>query len=241
MNRRIRELLQDLNDRPMRTYGGQSRRQLFERFDRPALKPLPRDRYRYGEWFKATANIDYHVVVNLHYYSVPYQLRHHEFDVRVSATTVEIFEHGTRIAVHARDDSPGRHSTIAEHMPKSHREHLEWSPSRMIRWAATIGPQTAALAELILASRPHPEQGYRSCLGLMRLGKHYGAERLEAASARAVRAGAKSYRHVKSILKHRLDAQQPLLDEANAVETRVPLMHEYVRGASYYCTPEGEE
>jgi len=215
-------LLDDLNDRPMRTYGRQSRRQLFERFDRPALRQLPTDRYSYGEWLKATANIDYHVEVHLHYYSVPYQLRQHEFYVRVSATTVEIFERGSRVAVHARDNRPGRHSTIPEHMPVSHREHLEWSPSRLIRWAATIGPQTAALSENILASRPHPEQGYRSCLGLIRLGKQYGAERLEAASARAMRVGAKSYRHVHSILKHRLDAHPCLLDEAADAEPRAP-------------------
>lgn len=241
INARIRELLDDLNDRPMRTYGGQSRRQLFERFDRPALQRLPSDRYTYGAWLKATSNIDYHVEVHLHYYSVPYQLRQHELDVRVSATTVEIFERGARVAVHVRDDTPGRHSTIAAHMPKSHREHLEWSPSRLIRWAATIGPHTAALAEIILASRPHPEQGYRSCLGLMRLGKQYGSDRLEAASARAVRAGAKSYRHVKSILKHRLEAQQPLLDEGGDVEARPPLVHDNVRGASYYAALEGDE
>jgi transposase len=238
LNSRIRELLTDLNDRPMRTYGGQSRRQLFERFDRPALRPLPTDRYAYGEWLRATVNIDYHVEVHLHYYSVPHHLVHHVLDVRVSATTVEIFERGLRVTVHARDDTPHTHSTLAEHMPKSHRAHLEWSPSRLVHWGGTIGAQTAALVELILAARPHPEQGYRSCLGLMRLGKHYGPDRLEAASARAVRAGATSYRHVKSILKHRLDAQPPLLEDA---EPRAPLMHANLRGASYYCTPGGDD
>jgi hypothetical protein len=123
-------------------------------------------------------------------------------------------------------------------MPKSHRAHLEWSPSRLVQWGGTIGPQTATLVELILAARPHPEQGYRSCLGLMRLGKEYGVDRLEAASARAVRAGATSYRHVKSILKHRLDAQPPLLEDA---EPRAPLLHANLRGASYYCTPRGDD
>jgi len=241
INGRIRELLTDLNARPMRTYGGQSRRQLFERLDGPALRRLPLDRYVCGERLTVTANIDYHVEVHHHYYSVPYQLRSHVLDVRVSATAVEIFEHHARIAVHVRDDTPGRHSTIAAHMPASHREHLEWSPSRMIRWAATIGPQTAALAEVILASRPHPEQGYRSCLGLIRLSKQYGADRLEAASARALHAGARSYRHVHSILKHRLDAQPPLVPGAEASGERPPLVHENIRGASYYCTLKGDD
>lgn len=238
INARIRELLEELNARPMKAYGGQSRRELFERFDRPALQPLPADRYAYGEWHQARVNIDYHVESHRHYYSVPHQLLHRLLDVRASATTVEVFDRGVRVAVHARDDTPGRHTTIAEHMPKSHRAHLEWSPSRMIQWGATIGAQTATLVEAILAARPHPEQGYRSCLGLLRLGKQYGPDRLEAACGRAARGGATSYRHVKSILKHGLDHQPLLLDEAAPV---APLVHENVRGASYYCHPKGDD
>jgi transposase len=238
LNARIWELLEEMNARPMKTYGGQSRRQLFERFDRPALQPLPTDRYTYGEWSHARVNIDYHVEAHHHYYSVPHPLIHRVLDVRVSASTVEIFDRGARVAVHARDDTPGRHTTLAEHMPKSHRAHLEWSPSRLIQWGATNGVQTATLVEAIMADRPHPEQGYRSCLGLLRLGKQYGTDRLEAACSRAMRAGAKSYRHVKSILKHGLD-RQPLLTEE--VATVTPLVHANVRGPRYYLDLEGDD
>jgi transposase len=237
LNARIRELLGELNARPMKTYGGQSRRDLFDRFDRPALQPLPPERYVYGEWSQARANVDYHVEVKRHDYSVPHPLIHRLLDVRVSASSVEIFDRGMRVCVHPRHDTPGRHTTIAEHMPKAHRAHLEWSPSRLIQWGATIGAQTAALIEAILADRPHPEQGYRSCLGLLRLGKQYGADRLEAACGRAASGGAKSYRHVQSILKHGLD-RQPLLVES--VATGAPLMHANVRGPRYYDDPEGE-
>jgi transposase len=237
LNARIRELLGELNARPMKTYGGQSRRDLFERFDRPALQPLPPEHYVYGEWSQARANVDYHVEVKRHYYSVPHPLIHRLLDVRVSASSVEIFDRGMRVCVHRRHDTPGRHTTIAEHMPKAHRAHLEWSPSRLVQWGATIGAQTAALIEAILADRPHPEQGYRSCLGLLRLGKQYGADRLEAACGRAASGGATSYRHVQSILKHGLD-RQPLLGEG--VATVAPLMHANVRGPRYYDDPEGE-
>src|SRR4029453_10863666 len=166
LNARIAELLTELNARPMRVYRA-SRRELFERLDQPALRPLPAEPFIYGEWKVARVNVDYHVEIQRHYYSVPYALLHEVMDTRVSATTVEIFHRGQRIAAHLRDDTPGRHTTIAAHMPKAHQHHLEWTPSRLIQWAATIGPRTAALVAAILADRPHPEQGYRSCPGLL--------------------------------------------------------------------------
>ena len=187
LNARIRELLLDLNARPMKGYGGLSRRDLFERFDRLALRPLPAERFVYAEWCQARVNIDYHVDVARHYYSVPHRLVHQLLDIRVSSTTVEVFQGGTRLWVHRRSHHVGGFTTIPEHMPHAHRAHLEWSPSRLIRWGATVGPQTAALVEQILANRPHPEQGYRSCLGLLRLVKQYGPDRVEAASARGRR------------------------------------------------------
>ena len=231
LNARIRELLTDLNARPMKGYGGVSRRDLFERFDQPALQPLPAERFVYTEWSKATVNIDYHVDVAHHYYSVPYRLAHQELDIRVSATTVEVFERGTRLWVHARSFVLGGYTTVPEHMPHAHRAHLEWSPSRLIRWGATVGPQTAALVEQILASRPHPEQGYRSCLGLLRLTKKYGTARVEAACARAVAAGAQSYRHVDAILKHGLERVPFTTAETSS---RPPLVHANLRGPAYY-------
>jgi transposase len=231
LNTRIAELLADVNARPMRLYRA-SRRELFARLDQPALRPLPAEPFIYGEWkIHARVNIDYHIELHGHYYSVPYPLVHEHVDARLTASTVEIFHHGQRVAAHVRSYVRGRHTTDPAHMPKAHQRHLEWTPSRLTTWARTIGPQTAALVQAILADRPHPEQGYRSCLGLLRLVKRYGEVRLEAACARAVTVGARSYRHVDSMLKHGLDrvaqaaAPPPL--------TLLPT-HEHLRGRAYY-------
>ncbi len=229
LNARIAELLIDLNNRRMRLYGA-SRRELFERLDRPALKPLPATPFLYGEWKKVRVNIDYHVECDHHYYSVHHSHRREQVEARLTSTTVEIFLRGQRIASHRRSTERGRHTTLAEHMPKAHRSHLEWSPSRIIRWASTIGPETERLVGAILADRPHPEQGYRSCLGILRLERRYGRERLEAACARAVAVRARSYRHVDAILKHGLDR----VALAATPETSVPLLHGNLRGPEYY-------
>jgi transposase len=229
LNERIAELLVELNDRPMRVYG-ESRRQLFERLERPALKPLPTTPFLFGEWKKARVNIDYHVECDHHYYSVHHSHRGEKVEARLTSTTVEIFLGGTRIASHRRSYERGRHTTLPEHMPKAHRKHLEWSPSRIIRWASTIGPQTEKLVGEILADRPHPEQGYRSCLGILRLARRYGRDRLEAACARAVAVHARSYRHVDSILKNGLDR----VALTAPPQTSAPLLHGNLRGPEYY-------
>jgi transposase len=231
LNARIRELLDDLNRRRMRHYQA-SRWELFTRLDRPALRPLPATPFVYGVWKLAKVNVDYHVEIDHHYYSVPHALVHAQVDVRVSALTVEIFSRGQRVAAHVRSHVRGRHTTVTAHMPKAHQRHREWSPSRLIAWGATVGPQTAALVEAILASRPHPEQGYRSCLGLLRLARRDGPVRLEAACARALAVGARSYRHVDAILKHGLD-RVPLPEPGSAAPAR-PVVHDQVRGATYY-------
>jgi len=232
LNERIAELLVELNDRKMRRYGA-SRRELFERLDRAALRPLPSGPFIYAEWNKARLNIDYHVELDHHYYSAPHTLVHELLEARLTATTVELFHHGERIASHLRSYRRGRHTTIAAHMPKAHQKHLEWSPSRILHWAASIGPKTRELAEAILAERRHPEQGYRSCLGILRLGKRFGPERLEAASARAVAVRARSYRHVESILKNGLD-RLPSPAEPMDEEGATPVTHENIRGGGYY-------
>jgi transposase len=229
MNARIAELLLDMNDRTMKVYG-ESRRQLFERLDRPVLKPMPTKRFVYGEWKLVRVNIDYHVEVEHHYYSVHHSLIHEQLDARVSAGTVEIFRRDQRVASHVRNNDRGRHTTVTEHMPKRHQKHLEWSPSRITHWASTIGPQTAQLVEAILTERRHPEQGYRSCLGILRLGKTYGDGRLEAACGRALVAGARSYRHIEAILKRGLDSV-PVQPVEEGTE---PIHHENVRGRNYY-------
>src|SRR5215472_11038639 len=232
LNARIRDLLTDLNVRPMKGYGGLSRRDLFERFDQRALRPLPTERFVYTEWRHARVNLDYHVELDRHYYSVPHRLVHQLLELRVSATTVEVFQRGTRLWVHRRSHHVGGFTTVAEHMPHAHRAHLEWSPSRLIRWGASVGPQTAALVEQMLASRPHPEQGYRSCLGLLRLVKQYGPDRVEAASTRAVAVAARSYRHVEAMLKHGLDRVP--LDEGERRSPAPAPTHANVRGPAYY-------
>jgi transposase len=184
-------------------------------------------------------NIDYHVDVDGHYYSVPHTHAYDprtgervQVDVRKSVDTVEIFLRNERIASHPKSRERGRHTTSKEHMPVAHRAHSEWSPSRIINWAKTIGPETTTLVEAILAERRHPEQGYRSCLGILRLGKKYGIDRLEVACARAVAVRARSYRHVDSILKNGLDRIPPTTTENNNDTRR--LTHENVRGRDYY-------
>jgi len=192
-------------------------------------------RYELGEWRDATVNIDYHAVVEYNYYSVPYQLVHQHVEVRLAAATVEIFLKGRRIASHRRRWGRGQFSTDPAHMPAAHRAHAEWTPSRLIAWAATTGPATAELVTAILAAKPHPEQGYRACLGLMRLSKHHGAERMEAACTRASHLRAPSYRTVATILATGAD-RVPLADglEPPAV---LP-SHAHIRGRAYYTREE---
>ena len=228
LNQAIRDLLPELNSRPMEHLEC-SRRELFEELDRPVLKPLPEQPYEFATWKKARVNIDYHIEFEKHYYSVPYTLIGKEVYVRATQSTIEIFFNNGRVASHARVKSPGRHTTVAEHMPQAHQKYQEWSPERITRWAQTIGPHTAQLVQALLESRQHPQQAYRSCLGLLRLGGHYGEERLEAACRRAFAAGIYSYKGVKNILDAKLDQLDP--DELSAV---VPPAHENIRGQAYY-------
>jgi len=227
----IAEKLEVLNNRPFQKLES-TRRILFETLEKPVLKPLPVHPYVYAEWKCARVNIDYHIEVDHHYYSVPYQLVHEKLDVRFTDTSVEIFFKGRRITSHRRSYRKGAHTTLREHMPKSHQKYLEWTPSRLVRWAGQIGPHTQNLAACIIENRPHPEQGYRSCLGLLRLGKTYSPERLEAASARALQMKAYSYKNVESILKKGLD-RQPLLS-ASSQTPLPPLEHANLRGKEYY-------
>jgi transposase len=229
LNEAIAEKLEALNRRPFEKLPA-TRRSLFETLDRPALKPLSAHRFTYAEWSRARVNIDYHIEVDHHYYSVPYRLIHKRVDVRLTHTTVEAFFKSQRVALHRRSCLKGRHTTLVEHMPKAHRRYLQWTPSRMIRWAGQIGPQTQHLVTRILESRPHPEQGYRSCLGLLRLGKRYSPERLEKACARALAFRATSYKNVESILKNGLDQQSM----ASPPTGPVPQEHENLRGKAYY-------
>ena len=228
LNQAIRELLEELNTRPM-AHLERSRRALFEELDQPALKPLPEQPYELAIWKKARVNIDYHIEFEKHYYSVPYTLIHKEVYVRATQSIIEVFHNNRRVASHRRAKSPGRHTTLSEHMPPAHQNYLEWSPERLTRWTQKIGPHTTQLVQVLLDSRQHPEQAYRSCLGLLRLGSRYGEERLEAACRRALAAGIHSYKGVKNILDAKLDQVEP--EEPPAL---VPPTHENVRGQAYY-------
>jgi len=236
LNAAIRELLDHLNDRPMQKLGV-SRRELWERLDRPALKPLPASRYDLAQWKLCRVNIDYHVEVDHRPYSVPYQLVHEEVEARYSASIIEVYYKGRRVASHARryDHQP---STLPEHMPSSHRAHAEWTPSRLIHWAEKTGPATGRVVAGILKSWPHPEQGYRACLGLMRLGRRYGALRLEAACERAEHLRSYSYRTVNNILISAQD-RLPFADAAPA--NNVTPTHDNIRGAQYYAASQEDE
>jgi transposase len=234
--RGIRPLLDALNRRPFQKMEG-SRRSLFEELDQPALSPLPATPYEFAEWRKVRVNIDYHVQVRLHFYSVPHTLARKELDVRLTASTLEIFHRGRRVAAHARSHRKGAYTTNPDHMPATHRAHLEWSPSRLIAWAGKVGPETATFVTQLLESRPHPEQGYRSCLGLMKLARTHPKERIEAACRRALAIRSLTYRSVKSILDAGLDRLVLPTDPP----LQLPLDHIHLRGADYYRIPGQEK
>lgn len=231
LNDAIRERLCWLNDRSFSKLEG-TRRGLFEELDRPALRPLPALRFQSAEWkTNVGVGIDYHVEFDHHYYSVPYQLMRKRVDVRATDSVVECLHNGLRVASHLRSRLRGRHTTDTSHMPKAHQRYAEWTPQRVIRWAETIGPETGAAARHVLETKPHPEQGFRACLGIIRLAKRYSAERVENACRRARAIGSVSYKSVNSILASGLDGK-PLPEPSPELE--LPLDHEGLRGERYY-------
>ena len=228
LNQAIAQLLAKLNDKPFQKLEG-TRNSWFEADEKAKLLPLPAQPFELATWSKAKVNIDYHVAVDNHFYSVPYTLIHQEVEVRLTDQSVELFRASKRVAAHLRSYQSGRCTTIEEHRPKSHQKYLQWTPGRMVEWAGTIGPECAKVVEHILQNRPHPEMGFRSCLGIIRLGKAVGSARLEAACRRALHFGTCSYTSIQSILKKQLEAQ-PL-------EPELPLpspSHENLRGSPYY-------
>ena len=229
VNLAIAPLLERVNNRPMRGLN-ESRRAIFERLERAELRALRPDRYEFATWRQAKVAIDYHVEVRAdrHFYSVPSRLVGERVEVRLGEKTVQIFQRHQLIASHVRRRQPG-FSTDPAHMPESHRRYAQWTPQRITSWAEKTGPATAQLTKNIMSERPHPEQGFRSCLGIIRLEKTYGAPRLEAASARALALHSHSFKTVQSILKKNLDTQ-PLHVEP----LRPYSVHDNVRGANYY-------
>jgi transposase len=239
-NDSIHALLLEYNDRAFQKRPG-SRRSLFEELDKPALSPLPAVRYEFAEWHKVRPHIDYHVRIEQHHYSVPYQVRKRELDARVTATTVEVFHKNLRVASHPRSHRKGAHTTVREHMPEAHRQYAEWTPERLLGWAEKIGPNTRQLIEGVMEARAHPQQAFRSCLGILRLAKTHADARLEAACRRALALGSLSYRSIEAILKNGLD-QQPL--EFPQPDAMPRIEHQNIRGGNYYASkpkPQGED
>jgi transposase len=228
LNAAIRELVDKLNNRTSRHLGA-SRRELFEKLDRPALTPLPQEPYAYAEWKKCTAGIDYHVEVEQHFYSVPHTLIRKPLWARFTARTVEVFDDGKRVAAHRRGPANKRHTTVREHMPSSHRRYADWTPERIRRQAGDVGPATEALVDIIMRHKTHPEQGFRSCIGIVRLARTHGAERLEAACSRAIEIGARSYTSVRSILKNNLDRRT-----RQGAADGPAITHDNIRGPKYF-------
>jgi transposase len=230
LNAAIREFLRQLNEeRPIRRLGV-TRRALLEELDRPHLKALPSEPYVFAEWRLRRVGIDYHVEVEAHFYSVPYRYARREVEVRLTPRTIEIFLKGERIATHLRSSGNHGHTTVPDHMPSSHRRYADWTVERIRREAAAIGPATAALCQQILEHRPHPEQGFRSCLGIIRLVRPFGANRLEAAAERAIEIGTLNYGSVRSILDNKLDRHAAQTKPTDAVT----VLHRNIRGPRYY-------
>ncbi len=227
-NAAIAAALERMNGREMRRLG-MSRRQLFDAVERPAMRALPEQDYEYAEWRLARVGIDYHVEVQGFFYSVPHELIREQVDTRATTRTIEVFHRGRRVAAHGRRYGGPRHGTLPEHMPSAHRRYAEWTPERLQRQAQGIGPNTEALIIAVLARRPHPEQGFRTCLGVLRLFRGVEAARVEAVSLRAIEIGALSYASVASILRHRLDRTAPPQAADGA-----PLLHANIRGSGYY-------
>ncbi len=231
LNQAIHKLICDLNNRPFKMLPG-SRKSAFEELDKPVLKPLPAHAYEYTHLKKARVHIDYHVVLEQHYYSVPYQFIGKEIALRFTAERLECWYQGKQIALHVRSFRKGSHTTLPEHMPKAHRKHMEWTPGRFLNWAVQIGTATTRLVKYLLECKPHPEQGYRSCLGLLNLSKRFGEARLEKACEKAWQLGAKTRRSVDSILKHNLEnvstSNEKITVSASSVQ------HENLRGKNHY-------
>lgn len=231
-NQAIAELLEKLNNKPFRKREG-TRRSWFEAVDKPAHGPLPAERYQTGTWRRLKVELDYHVPAEGHFYSVPYQLVGQQVDIRITTTTIEIFQHSLRVASHVRSPLTDQATTLPEHRPKAHQQYLEWTPSRLLGWSETNGPNTAQLFLKILETKPHPEMGYRSCLGIMRLAGKFTPARLEAAAGRALHFGAYSLNSVESILKNHLEDQPLPLPAPDSLPNQT-VVHDNIRGAGYY-------
>jgi transposase len=228
LNEEIWKLLEEYNAQKMQGLNT-SRTSIFEEIEKDALRTLPKEKFELAYWKKAKANIDYHIVLEKCFYSVPYKLRGKQLQVRYTDYVVEIFESERRVASHKKLDRPKTSSTVKEHMPVGHREYSDWSPSRIINWGRKIGPCCSILCTRIMDVKEHPELGYRSCMGIIRLEKKYSKERLENACKRALKIGGLSFKSVNSILSKGLDYQEVKTEKSEPMNE-----HKNVRGSDYY-------
>ena len=234
LNRAIRALLEELNRKPFQKLEG-SRLSHFEELDKPALKPLPAVRYEYAEWKKVRVGLNYHVEIEGHFYSVPFTMAKKELYVRYNSKTVEIFHKNNRVASHIRSYQKQRYTTVVAHMPKNHQKQAEWTSERLLNWAKKTGENTEKLIEAVIKSSSHPEKAFKSCLGIMRLGKSYGDDRLEKACRRALHIGTHSYKSIESILKTNLDLAPLPLQELSEDQEKIQTSHENIRGKEYFA------
>jgi transposase len=237
VNAAIAEWMGKLNERPFGKLPG-SRLEWYQKLDRPALQPLPPQPYGFAEWKKDRVRLDYHVEVDGHYYSVPYQLAQQSVAIRYTATTVEVLYRGKRVASHVRSGEKPGTTTETSHQPKSHQHYREWTPTRLLEGAEAVGPFTQRLVEAILLHKPHPEAGYRAAMGLRSLAHQYGDPRLEAAATRAVRSKLFRLDNIRSMLQTRLDQQPlPMLVPASVA----PVAHDNIRGPAYYSVASEDD
>ena len=231
LNQAIHRLVMDMNLRPFQKLPG-CRQEAFERLDKPALKPLPVAPYELAIWKIARVAIDSHIEVEGHYYSIPQALCRQQVEARITHHTIEVFFKHHRVASHARSAVLGAHTTVIDHLPKAHQKHLSWTPQRLLDWGASIGPATRSVVNWQLTHKPHPEQSYRTCLGLLSLARRYTPERLEAACVRAIAIPSFTRQTVLSILKKGLD-RAPLITTEDDTPDTLPT-HANVRGPGYY-------
>lgn len=236
LNESISHLLEELNNKPFKKLIG-SRRSHFESYEKTALKPLPKNRYEFVIIKKVQVNLDYHVEVDGHYYSVPHHHLGKSVEYHLSQNSVSLFYEGQRIAIHKRSRNKGGVTTEVEHMPQAHKRHHEWTPNQFAQWGKSVGYSVAEVANDIIKNKLHPECCYRIHLGLMNLKKKFGASRLEEACKYALSRQLVSFTHIKSILKTQAD-KAPLVavnDSKSLEEGNQPShQHHNLRGASYY-------
>lgn len=229
LNAAIKPLLAELNDKPFKKLPG-CRRSQFEALDQPVLKPLPIQPYQFAVFKKVRVRLDYHVEWEGHYYSVPCSFLKQEIDIRATVTSIECFHQGNRIAAHVRSNRQGANTTLTEHMPKAHQQYVGWTTDRFLQWGEGMGPSTLALINDLLTNKSHPEQGFRSCMGLIGLAKRYGQDRFEKACQRALTLGSPRRKSVASILENSLE-EAPLHDTQPGITLPA---HDNIRGPEYY-------